>query len=110
VNTAHRWGISTNRGQAEVRPTPLLRALTAEARESMGRQYRIRVGWAPEEFADLVAHVIAIPMLDGETIRLDGANPAASPVIVSVLPERWRGGSHPSVTDRTTEAAYVSCR
>ena len=28
---------------------------------------------APEEFASLVAHVIANPMLNGEVIRLDGA-------------------------------------
>jgi hypothetical protein len=27
----------------------------------------------PEEFGALVAHVVANPMLNGETIRLDGA-------------------------------------
>jgi hypothetical protein len=27
----------------------------------------------PEEFAQLVEHVVANPMLNGETIRLDGA-------------------------------------
>jgi NAD(P)-dependent dehydrogenase (short-subunit alcohol dehydrogenase family) len=27
----------------------------------------------PEEFADLVVHIVENPMLNGETIRLDGA-------------------------------------
>ncbi|NKQ57216.1 SDR family NAD(P)-dependent oxidoreductase [Amycolatopsis sp. K13G38] len=54
--------------------TPILDALSAEARASIAAQvpHPSRLG-RPAEFADLVAHVIANPMLNGETIRLDGA-------------------------------------
>lgn len=54
--------------------TPLLAGLPAEAVESLGEQvpHPRRLG-RPEEFADLVAHIVANPLLNGETIRLDGA-------------------------------------
>ena len=54
--------------------TPLLAALPEEAREELGAQipFPSRLG-EPAEFADLVAHVVGNPMLNGETIRLDGA-------------------------------------
>jgi len=43
-------------------------------RDSLGRQvpFPSRLG-RPEEFALLVGQIIANPMLNGETIRLDGA-------------------------------------
>jgi NAD(P)-dependent dehydrogenase (short-subunit alcohol dehydrogenase family) len=54
--------------------TPLLQALPEEALTSLGRQvpHPSRLG-RPAEFADLVAHIVDNPMLNGETIRLDGA-------------------------------------
>jgi len=54
--------------------TPMLSGLPQEARDSLGRQvpHPARLG-RPEEFAQLVEHVVANPMLNGETIRLDGA-------------------------------------
>jgi NAD(P)-dependent dehydrogenase (short-subunit alcohol dehydrogenase family) len=54
--------------------TPLLAALPEEAREALGAgiPFPSRLG-LPSEYADLVAAIIANPMLNGETIRLDGA-------------------------------------
>src|SRR5512133_2890292 len=54
--------------------TPLLASLPDEARESLGRQvpHPSRLG-RPAEYAALVQHIVENPMLNGETIRLDGA-------------------------------------
>lgn len=54
--------------------TPLLDALPPEAQASLGAQipFPARLG-KPEEFAGLCVHVIQNQMLNGETIRLDGA-------------------------------------
>jgi NAD(P)-dependent dehydrogenase (short-subunit alcohol dehydrogenase family) len=54
--------------------TPLLAGLPAPARTALEATVPnpARLG-RPSEFADLVAHVLANPMLNGETIRLDGA-------------------------------------
>jgi NAD(P)-dependent dehydrogenase (short-subunit alcohol dehydrogenase family) len=54
--------------------TPMLAGLPQEAQDSLGRQvpHPSRLG-RPEEFAALVEHIVANPMLNGETIRLDGA-------------------------------------
>jgi NAD(P)-dependent dehydrogenase (short-subunit alcohol dehydrogenase family) len=54
--------------------TPMLAGLPQEARESLGQQvpHPRRLG-RPDEFAHLVEHIVANPMLNGETIRLDGA-------------------------------------
>jgi NAD(P)-dependent dehydrogenase (short-subunit alcohol dehydrogenase family) len=54
--------------------TPLLAALPQEARDALGAgiPFPSRLG-RPEEYARLVREVIANPMLNGETIRLDGA-------------------------------------
>jgi len=54
--------------------TPLLGALPEAARESLGSQvpHPSRLG-DPVEFAKLAAHIVDNPMLNGETIRLDGA-------------------------------------
>jgi NAD(P)-dependent dehydrogenase (short-subunit alcohol dehydrogenase family) len=53
--------------------TPLLQALPAEARASLGAQvpHPARLG-DPTEYAALVRHIVENPMLNGETIRLDG--------------------------------------
>jgi NAD(P)-dependent dehydrogenase (short-subunit alcohol dehydrogenase family) len=54
--------------------TPMLEGLPPEAQESLGRQvpHPSRLG-DPSEYAALVAHIVANPMLNGEVIRLDGA-------------------------------------
>ncbi len=54
--------------------TPLLAALPADARAALGAgvPFPSRLG-LPSEYADLVVAVIANPMINGETIRLDGA-------------------------------------
>jgi NAD(P)-dependent dehydrogenase (short-subunit alcohol dehydrogenase family) len=54
--------------------TPLMDTLTPEARESLGRQplFPQRLG-RPDEFASMVLAVAANPLLNGSTIRLDGA-------------------------------------
>jgi NAD(P)-dependent dehydrogenase (short-subunit alcohol dehydrogenase family) len=54
--------------------TPLLAALPQEARDALGAQvpFPSRLGRA-EEFAALACHIAENPMLNGETIRLDGA-------------------------------------
>ncbi len=54
--------------------TPLLAALPEEAREALGAgiPFPSRLG-RPEEYARLVGQIVANPMLNGETIRLDGA-------------------------------------
>ena len=54
--------------------TPLLGSLPQEAQDSLGKQvpFPPRLG-RPEEYAALVEHVFDNGMLNGETIRLDGA-------------------------------------
>jgi NAD(P)-dependent dehydrogenase (short-subunit alcohol dehydrogenase family) len=54
--------------------TPLLAGLPEAARTSLGQQvpFPARLG-RPEEFGALVQHICENPMLNGETIRLDGA-------------------------------------
>jgi NAD(P)-dependent dehydrogenase (short-subunit alcohol dehydrogenase family) len=54
--------------------TPMLAGLPQEVQDSLGRQvpFPARLG-RPEEFARLVQSIFEITMLNGETIRLDGA-------------------------------------
>ena len=54
--------------------TPLLASLPREAQDSLGRQvpFPNRLG-RPDEFAQLVEAIVTNPMLNGETIRLDGS-------------------------------------
>jgi len=54
--------------------TPLLQGLPPEAQKSLGAQvpFPSRLGH-PDEYAQLVESIIRNPMLNGETIRLDGA-------------------------------------
>ena len=54
--------------------TPMLAGLPQDAQDSLGAQvpHPARLGDA-SEYAALVGHIIANPMLNGETIRLDGA-------------------------------------
>ncbi len=54
--------------------TPLLASLPQEAQDSLGAQvpFPSRLG-DPDEFARMVEAIVTNPMLNGETIRLDGA-------------------------------------
>ena len=54
--------------------TPMMKGLPQEAQDSLGKQtpFPPRLG-EPSEYAALAAHIIENAMLNGETIRLDGA-------------------------------------
>lgn len=54
--------------------TPMMDSLPEAAQQSLGQQvpFPSRLG-APDEFAQLAQQIIENPMLNGETIRLDGA-------------------------------------
>ena len=54
--------------------TPMVAGLPQDAQDSLAAQipHPSRLG-RPDEYASLVDHIIANPMLNGETIRLDGA-------------------------------------
>lgn len=54
--------------------TPMLLGMPPEVQESLGKQvpFPSRLG-KPAEYAQLVASIFGNPMLNGETIRLDGA-------------------------------------
>ena len=54
--------------------TPMLGSLSDEVRASLGQQvpHPARLG-TPDEYAALAEHIVENPMLNGETIRLDGA-------------------------------------
>ncbi len=69
-----RYGIRVNAIAPGVFLTPMLAGLPKEAQDSLGAAipFPARLG-RPEEYAALVMAIIANPMLNGETIRLDGA-------------------------------------
>jgi NAD(P)-dependent dehydrogenase (short-subunit alcohol dehydrogenase family) len=54
--------------------TPLLKGLPEEVQKSLGASvpFPSRLG-RPDEYARLALHIVDNPMLNGETIRLDGA-------------------------------------
>jgi NAD(P)-dependent dehydrogenase (short-subunit alcohol dehydrogenase family) len=54
--------------------TPMLAAMSQDVQDSLGKQvpFPSRLG-RPEEYAQLARSIIENPMLNGETIRLDGA-------------------------------------
>jgi len=54
--------------------TPMMAGMSAEVQESLGRMvpFPPRLG-RPAEYASLVGEIIRNEMLNGETIRLDGA-------------------------------------
>ena len=69
-----QYGIRVNTIAPGLFDTQLLAALPEEARESLGRTipFPPRLG-QPSEYALLAEQIIVNPMLNGETIRLDGA-------------------------------------
>lgn len=54
--------------------TPMLARVSEEARKTLGASvpHPARLG-QPDEYAQLALHLVSNPMLNGETIRLDGA-------------------------------------
>ncbi len=67
-------GIRVNTIAPGLFDTPLLAALPEEARQKLGAgvPYPQRLG-QPSEYAQLACHIVENRMLNGETIRLDGA-------------------------------------
>jgi 3-hydroxyacyl-CoA dehydrogenase / 3-hydroxy-2-methylbutyryl-CoA dehydrogenase len=67
-------GIRVNTIAPGLFDTPLLAALPQEARDALGATmpFPSRLG-RPEEYAELAVHIVENTMLNGETIRLDGA-------------------------------------
>ena len=67
-------GIRVNTIAPGLFDTPLLGALPQEQRDALGAQvpFPSRLG-RPEEYGQLAASIVENPMLNGETIRLDGA-------------------------------------
>jgi len=69
-----QYGIRVNTIAPGLFDTPLLGALPEEARQKLGAgvPYPQRLG-QPAEYAELACHIVENRMLNGETIRLDGA-------------------------------------
>jgi len=69
-----QYGIRVNTIAPGLFDTPLLAALPDEARQKLGAgvPYPQRLG-EPAEYANLACHIVENRMLNGETIRLDGA-------------------------------------
>ncbi|MYL64172.1 SDR family NAD(P)-dependent oxidoreductase [Bacillus hwajinpoensis] len=69
-----RYGIRVMTIAPGLFETPMFDTLSEEVRQSLGSSvpFPSRLG-KPEEFAQLVLSIIENPMLNGETIRLDGA-------------------------------------
>jgi NAD(P)-dependent dehydrogenase (short-subunit alcohol dehydrogenase family) len=69
-----QYGIRVNTIAPGLFDTPLLAALPEEARQKLGAgvPYPQRLG-QPAEYGQLACHIVENRMLNGETIRLDGA-------------------------------------
>jgi NAD(P)-dependent dehydrogenase (short-subunit alcohol dehydrogenase family) len=69
-----RFGVRVNAVAPGIFFTPLLHGLPKPAQESLAAQipYPSRLG-RPEEFANLVMHIVDNVMINGEVIRIDGA-------------------------------------
>jgi NAD(P)-dependent dehydrogenase (short-subunit alcohol dehydrogenase family) len=69
-----QYGIRVNTIAPGLFDTPLLAALPEEARQKLGAgvPFPQRLG-QPPEYAQLACHIVENRMLNGETIRLDGA-------------------------------------
>ena len=69
-----RFGIRVNTIAPGLFLTPLMKGLSEDAQRSLGAQvpFPPRLG-DPSEYAMLAVHICENPMMNGETIRLDGA-------------------------------------
>jgi NAD(P)-dependent dehydrogenase (short-subunit alcohol dehydrogenase family) len=68
------YGIRINTIAPGLFDTPMLAGLKQEVRNALGRMvpFPKRLG-LPREYALLAKHIVDNPMLNGETIRLDGS-------------------------------------
>ena len=69
-----RSGIRVNTIAPGIFATPMMAGMPQEVQDSLGKTvpFPARLG-KPEEYAQLAQSIIENPMLNGETIRLDGA-------------------------------------
>ena len=69
-----RFGIRVMTIAPGIFDTPMLQGMSEEIRASLGAQipFPSRLG-KPEEYAQLVRHIVENEVLNGEVIRLDGA-------------------------------------
>jgi len=69
-----RIGVRVNTIAPGIFRTPMVAGMSDELQESLGAQvpFPPRLG-RPDEYADLVACIYGNTMINGETIRLDGA-------------------------------------
>jgi NAD(P)-dependent dehydrogenase (short-subunit alcohol dehydrogenase family) len=69
-----RIGVRVNTIAPGIFMTPMVAGMTQELQDSLGKQvpFPPRLG-RPEEYADLVESIYRNAMINGETIRLDGA-------------------------------------
>ena len=69
-----RHGIRVMTIAPGIMETPMIKAMPTEVQDALGAMvpFPARLG-RPDEFAELVAHIIANSYLNGEVIRLDGA-------------------------------------
>ena len=74
ARTLAKFGVRVMTIAPGIFDTPMLQGMSEEIRTSLGLQipFPSRLG-RPDEYAALARHIVENEMLNGETIRLDGA-------------------------------------